>query len=152
MPLYGGTMIARTGRKVTRAAPARAQRGKTAGIFCRSWIWVDKRAEKMDDGGRTARGRGGKRDGSDEVCGFFGAKQLTIEDRPVPAVGEGQGAHPGEGGGVCGTDVHIYEGGQGAADCPPGTVLGHEFSGIVAPDWPGGGPGQGWGPGVRRPQ
>ena len=33
--------------------------------------------------------------------------------------------------GVCGTDVHIFEGDQGAADCTPPTILGHEFSGIV---------------------
>ncbi|MDD2534663.1 MAG: zinc-dependent alcohol dehydrogenase family protein [Eubacteriales bacterium] len=33
--------------------------------------------------------------------------------------------------GVCGTDLHIYSGDQGAADCPPGTILGHEFAGIV---------------------
>ena len=62
---------------------------------------------------------------------------MTIEDRPVPAVGEGQVLIQVKACGVCGTDVHIYEGGQGAADCPPGTVLGHEFSGIVAQTGPG---------------
>ena len=85
-------------------------------------------------GGRTARARR-KGDGSDEVCGFSGGK--TVDDRPVPAVGEGQVLIQVKACGVCGTDVHIYEGGQGAADCPPGTVLGHEFSGIVAQTGPG---------------
>ncbi len=33
--------------------------------------------------------------------------------------------------GVCGTDMHIFEGAQGAAPTPPKTVLGHEFAGIV---------------------
>lgn len=33
--------------------------------------------------------------------------------------------------GICGTDVHIYNGDEGAAATPPKTVLGHEFSGIV---------------------
>ncbi len=33
--------------------------------------------------------------------------------------------------GLCGTDLHILHGDQGAADCRPGTILGHEFSGIV---------------------
>lgn len=33
--------------------------------------------------------------------------------------------------GVCGTDIHIYEGAEGAAKCEPPTILGHEFSGIV---------------------
>ncbi len=33
--------------------------------------------------------------------------------------------------GVCGTDVHIYEGDKGAAEVTPPTILGHEFAGIV---------------------
>ena len=33
--------------------------------------------------------------------------------------------------GICGTDLHIYHGDQGAAACPPGTILGHEFSGTI---------------------
>ncbi|HEY5584808.1 MAG TPA: zinc-dependent alcohol dehydrogenase family protein [Ruminiclostridium sp.] len=33
--------------------------------------------------------------------------------------------------GVCGTDLHIYEGAEGAAACVPPTILGHEFSGTV---------------------
>ena len=33
--------------------------------------------------------------------------------------------------GICGTDVHIYHGGEGSAKVEPPVVLGHEFSGIV---------------------
>lgn len=33
--------------------------------------------------------------------------------------------------GVCGTDVHIYEGDKGAAEVTPPTILGHEFSGVI---------------------
>jgi 2-desacetyl-2-hydroxyethyl bacteriochlorophyllide A dehydrogenase len=33
--------------------------------------------------------------------------------------------------GICGTDVHIFEGDQGAAENPLPIVLGHEFAGIV---------------------
>ncbi len=33
--------------------------------------------------------------------------------------------------GVCGTDRHIFAGAEGAGYTPPGTVLGHEFSGVV---------------------
>ena len=33
--------------------------------------------------------------------------------------------------GVCGTDVHIFCGDEGCFPTPSGTVLGHEFSGIV---------------------
>ena len=34
--------------------------------------------------------------------------------------------------GVCGTDVHIFHGDKGAAEVTPPTILGHEFSGVVA--------------------
>lgn len=33
---------------------------------------------------------------------------------------------------MCGTDVHIYEGDKGAAEVTPPTILGHEFSGVIA--------------------
>ena len=33
--------------------------------------------------------------------------------------------------GICGTDVHIYEGGKGSADVTPPVVLGHEYAGLV---------------------
>ena len=38
---------------------------------------------------------------------FRGAKQLTIEDRPVPAVGEGQVLIQVKACGVCGTDADV---------------------------------------------
>ena len=68
---------------------------------------------------------------------FLGNK--TIETRPL-TMGE-----PGAGQallrvcacGVCGTDVHIYEGGKGSADVTPPVILGHEFSGYVEKVGPG---------------
>lgn len=33
--------------------------------------------------------------------------------------------------GICGTDLHIYAGAEGAAKTTPPTILGHEFSGVV---------------------
>ncbi len=33
--------------------------------------------------------------------------------------------------GVCGTDLHIYEGAEGSAKCDPPNILGHEFSGVI---------------------
>ena len=33
--------------------------------------------------------------------------------------------------GVCGTDVHIFSGAQGATECTPPVILGHEFAGEV---------------------
>ena len=33
--------------------------------------------------------------------------------------------------GVCGTDLHIFDGAKGASECCPPVVLGHEFAGVV---------------------
>lgn len=65
------------------------------------------------------------------------AKQITVEERPVPQPGEGQVLIKVMACGVCGTDVHIFEGDKGAADNPLPIVLGHEFSGVVEQVGPG---------------
>ncbi len=62
---------------------------------------------------------------------FYGKHDLRIEELPKPEPKEKEVLIRVMACGVCGTDVHIYEGDKGAADCPSGTVLGHEFSGIV---------------------
>ena len=57
MPLYGGTMIARTWRKVNRGSASACPKGGRRRDFLQIvWIWVDKRAEKMDDGGANCTG------------------------------------------------------------------------------------------------
>lgn len=62
---------------------------------------------------------------------FLGNK--TIETRPLvlPEPGQGQVLVKVCACGVCGTDVHIYQGGKGSADVTPPVILGHEFSGYV---------------------
>ncbi len=62
---------------------------------------------------------------------FYGKHDLRIEELPKPEPKEKEVLIRVMACGVCGTDVHIYGGDKGAADCPSGTVLGHEFSGIV---------------------
>ena len=62
---------------------------------------------------------------------FYGKHDLRIEDLRKPEPKDREVLIKVMACGVCGTDVHIYEGDKGAADCPSGTVLGHEFSGIV---------------------
>ena len=62
---------------------------------------------------------------------FYGKHDLRIEELQKPSPKDREVLIKVMACGVCGTDVHIYEGDKGAADCPPGTVLGHEFSGIV---------------------
>lgn len=62
---------------------------------------------------------------------FYGKHDLKIVERPIPAIGDDEVLIQVKSCGICGTDVHIYEGDKGAANCPSGTALGHEFSGIV---------------------
>lgn len=62
---------------------------------------------------------------------FYGKHDLRVEERPIPAVGPQDVQIQVKACGVCGTDVHIYEGDPGAASATPPRILGHEFSGIV---------------------
>lgn len=63
---------------------------------------------------------------------FYGKHDLRVEQQPVPALGEQNVLIQVKACGICGTDVHIYEGDEGSAAVTPPTILGHEFSGVVA--------------------
>lgn len=60
---------------------------------------------------------------------FYGKNNIKIEDIEIPKPGKGEVLIKVMACGICGTDVHIYNGDEGAAQTPAGTVLGHEFSG-----------------------
>ena len=62
---------------------------------------------------------------------FYGKHEVRIEERPMPETGPEEVLIQVKACGVCGTDVHIYEGDKGAAEVTPPTILGHEFSGVV---------------------
>lgn len=62
---------------------------------------------------------------------FYGRHDLRIEEHAMPSIGPKDVLIRIKACGVCGTDVHIYEGDKGAAEVTPPTILGHEFSGIV---------------------
>lgn len=62
---------------------------------------------------------------------FYGKHDLRIEDSAMPEVGAQDVLIQIKACGVCGTDVHIYEGDKGAAEVTPPTILGHEFAGVV---------------------
>lgn len=62
---------------------------------------------------------------------FKGKHNIKTEEIAVPEPKSGEVLIKVMACGICGTDIHIYEGDEGAAPTPPGTVLGHEFSGIV---------------------
>lgn len=62
---------------------------------------------------------------------FYAKNDLRIEEIEKPTPKAGEVVVKVMACGVCGTDVHIYHGDEGAAATPAGTVLGHEFSGVV---------------------
>lgn len=62
---------------------------------------------------------------------FYGKHDIRIEEYAVPELDAHDVLIRVKACGVCGTDVHIYEGDSGAAECTPPTILGHEFSGVV---------------------
>lgn len=63
---------------------------------------------------------------------FYGKGDLRVEESRKPVPGEHEVLIQVKACGVCGTDVHIYEGDEGAAEVTPPTILGHEFAGVVA--------------------
>ncbi len=62
---------------------------------------------------------------------FYGKNDLRIEDIPIPEISEDEVLIKVRACGICGTDMHIFDGDEGAAPTPSGTVLGHEFAGEV---------------------
>lgn len=62
---------------------------------------------------------------------FYKKGDLRIENIDIPKVKSDEVLVKVMACGICGTDIHIYEGDEGAAKTPPHTVLGHEFSGVV---------------------
>ena len=62
---------------------------------------------------------------------FYKANDLRVEDIEKPSPKAGEVLIKVKACGICGTDVHIFKGDKGYFPTPAGTVLGHEFSGIV---------------------
>ena len=62
---------------------------------------------------------------------FYGKNDLKIESVEKPTAKVGEVLIKVMACGICGTDVHIFHGDEGAAPTPAGTVLGHEFAGVV---------------------
>lgn len=63
---------------------------------------------------------------------FYGKHDLRVEEYEMPKVGPKDVLIQVKTCGICGTDVHIYEGDKGAAEVTPPTILGHEFAGVIA--------------------
>lgn len=63
---------------------------------------------------------------------LYGKHDLRVEEYKIPEVKAHDVLIKVKACGVCGTDVHIYEGDKGAAEVTFPTILGHEFSGVIA--------------------
>lgn len=62
---------------------------------------------------------------------FYGKHDIRVESIPVPEVRKDEVLVKVAYCGVCGTDVHIYEGDKGCVEVHPPIVLGHEFAGEI---------------------
>ncbi len=62
---------------------------------------------------------------------FYGRHDLKVEEIERPQITDEEVLIEVKACGVCGTDVHIFEGSDGAAKVYPPEVLGHEYSGLV---------------------
>ena len=63
---------------------------------------------------------------------FYEPGKIVVEEHPYRKPGKGEVLIQVKAAGVCGTDIHIYDGAKGASECYPPVVLGHEFAGVVA--------------------
>lgn len=62
---------------------------------------------------------------------FYSKNDLRVEEIPKPSPKDREVLIKIKACGICGTDVHIFNGDKGCFPTPVGTVLGHEFSGVV---------------------
>ncbi|WP_242876028.1 zinc-dependent alcohol dehydrogenase family protein [Cellulosilyticum sp. I15G10I2] len=62
---------------------------------------------------------------------YHSPQNISVEDVKVPEVGEKDVLIKIKYCGVCGTDIHIYNGDGGAFEVTPPLIMGHEFSGTV---------------------
>lgn len=62
---------------------------------------------------------------------FYGKQDLRVEQTKKPELREREVLVKIHACGICGTDVHIFEGDEGAAKSPAGIILGHEFAGEI---------------------
>lgn len=62
---------------------------------------------------------------------FMGKQNIQVLEREIPKPGPGEVLIKVMACGVCGSDVHIFDGNQGSTSTVPPQVQGHEFSGVV---------------------
>lgn len=60
---------------------------------------------------------------------YRNAREVVVEDRPLPRIGDGEALIRVSYVGVCGTDLNIYQGAHPRVKAP--LIMGHEFSGTI---------------------
>jgi len=73
-----------------------------------------------------------KRGGFMKAAVLYKKHDIRIEELPVPTEDKNHLLVKVAYCGICGTDVHLYEGDEGSVKLVPGTVPGHELSGTLA--------------------
>ncbi len=63
---------------------------------------------------------------------FYGDKTIRVEEHELRELRPDEIMIDVKAAGICGTDIHIYNGSGGATDCNPPVVLGHELAGVVS--------------------
>ena len=62
---------------------------------------------------------------------FYGKCDIRVEEREMPQISFDEVLIKVMACGVCGSDVHIFEGDQGSTSTVPPLIQGHEFSGVI---------------------
>lgn len=62
---------------------------------------------------------------------FYKPGDVRVEEHEDPVISGDEVLIRVMAAGVCGTDLHIFDGAKGASECFPPVVLGHEFAGVV---------------------
>jgi len=62
---------------------------------------------------------------------FYGKHDIKLDSVKLNELGPDQVLVKVHACGVCGTDLHIYQGAEGSATVTPPVILGHEFAGEI---------------------
>lgn len=62
---------------------------------------------------------------------FYEPGKIIVEEHECREPGPDEVMIQVKAAGICGTDMHIYDGAKGASECYPPIVLGHEFAGVI---------------------
>ncbi len=62
---------------------------------------------------------------------LYGAKDIRLEEAPIPKINEHEILLKTDAAAICGTDVRMWQNGQSGVDADHPLILGHEFAGTI---------------------